>query len=284
MILILGASGYIGSYLFSRFKKESLEVTGTYFQNKSPGKIYFDLESMSLSDIPVARAKWDYVIISAASNTKIDDCRTYLDYSYKTNVIKTKGIIDYCHLNDIVPVYFSTDHVFDGKKGNYTESDERNPINCYGQMKYEVENYLIESGKSYLILRMSKVFGVDLDDGTLISSMVKNIKSTRMLTCADDQLMTPLFVDDLAQFTLTLIENKYTGIFHLASTKAVTRYEIGLAIQKYFNLDASVNTCKINSFGLLEKRPILTNLNITKYKEITGYKEPEISNFLGMIN
>ena len=52
-----------------------------------------------------------------------------------STLTKTKNVIDYCFENNIVPIYISSDGVFDGLKGGYIETDKKNPTNCYGAIK-----------------------------------------------------------------------------------------------------------------------------------------------------
>ena len=284
-LLITGASGYIGNYLFGQFKKENFDVLGTYFRNKKEGLLYFDLEKMSIDELRINLKKIRYVIILAAANAKIDESKIHWGYNYKINVVRVKSLIDYCFKHNIVPIYISSDGVFDGLKGNYREEDERNPINSYGRIRYEVENHIINSKKPYVILRAGRLFGTNIEDGTLITDMLKDMRRGKSLKCATDQVFTPLYIKDLFNFVKIIIKKKYTGIFHLASLKATNRYEIARAIQNFFKLkNVKIYPCKINSLGLLDKRAKLTDLNISKYKSLTGHEEKQIEHFLRMIN
>ena len=141
MILVLGASGRIGGYLFARLKQDKFDVSGTYCHNKRHESIYFNLESMPLSDLHVSPS---HVIFGAAVNPRPELSKNVAD-SYETNVVRTIKIINYCFDQNIVPIFMSTDNVFDGKKGNYKETDKTNPLNNYGKMKCEVENHLLAS-------------------------------------------------------------------------------------------------------------------------------------------
>ena len=284
MILIVGASGYIGNSLFNRLKKESFDVIGTYFRNKKPGLFYLDLENPNLDNLNLNIKSIRYMIIAAAANASIDKTKKFWDYSYRVNVIKTKSLIDFCFKHGIEPIYLSSDGVFDGAKGKYTEEDERNPINCYGKIRYEVENYIINSGMPYLILRMGRVFGTELEDETLITRMLKTLRENKRLVCAIDNIFTPIYEGDLFNFIKTLTEYKCHGIFHLASQKATSRYEIAKAIQNFFKLkNADIAPCEIDSMNLLDKRPKRIDLNISKYKNLTGYREKPIEHFLSLI-
>ena len=102
-----------------------------------------------------------------------------LKNSYFVNLERTKEIINYCSENGIIPVYISSDAVFDGQKGNYKEKDLKKPINNYGKIKDKVEKYILKKNQKYLIVRMSKVFGLDLNDETLVTQLLKKMKSSK---------------------------------------------------------------------------------------------------------
>lgn len=284
MILVLGSSGYIGHYMYKRFKEESWDVMGTYCHNKKEGMLHFDMENMEIDGLGLDIDKIKYVILSAAVNATIDESKIQWERSYNINVIKMKKVINYFLNNNIVPIYISTDNVFDGKNGKYIETDKRNPINSYGQLRNEIEDYLMEAGSRFVVLRMGKVFGTEIDDDTLITSILKAMREGQKITCAEDQFFTPLYIGDLFDSIRTLISSEHYGVFHLTSIKKTTRYEIAESVKKYFDLnDVEIITCKINSLGLLEKRPLLTDLDDYKFRKITWAKRRDIAYYFGLI-
>ena len=136
-----------------------------------------------------------------------------------------------------------------------------------------------------MILRMGRVFGTDLKDGTIITSMIRDLKERKKLKCSDDHFFTPLYIKDLCSAITKLIHNKYEGILHLISVEATSRYKIAKNIQKYFNLnDVEIIPCKINSLGLLEKRPLMIDLDDSKSNSILGIKHFNIDHYLKMID
>ena len=91
----------------------------------------------------------------------MDETKKNWQNSYYINVERVKAIIDYCFKNKVIPIYISSDAVFDGSKGNYSENDKKNPILSYGKIKNEVENYLLNSNNFFLIVRIGRVFGIN---------------------------------------------------------------------------------------------------------------------------
>jgi len=282
MILIIGASGYIGEHLFQRFKEEGYDVVGTYARNYRQDLIHFDLETSSLADLP---QKPDYVLICSVAYHYLDDSKKYWERAYSLDVVQIKKILDYCFANNITPIYFSSDNVFDGKKGNYHEDDLRNPLTAYGRLKFEVENYLFTSQKHFVILRMGKVFGVVPRDGTLITTMVDDLAvQQKKIQCATDRLISPLFINDLFYFTMKIIDEKIAGVYHLTSLSPLTRYDLAKAIINFFNLDNTLaSQCEFRNLQLLDQRPNLIDLNDQKYCDLTAQKKIDLSSYLELI-
>ena len=262
--------------MFDRFKEDSFDVFGTYCKNKKKGMIFFNLENMALDELKFKKNP-THMVIAAAANPR-PELSTNLKDSYEVNVSQTIKLIDSCFEKNIVPVYISSDNVFDGKKGNYKETDKTNPLNNYGKMKCEVEKHLLSSNKPSVLLRFGKVFGID---DTLIVETFNNLKLGKEVGYATDQIFTPVYAEDVYEFIKDAIRNDYHGIFHLGSTKPVSRYEVAQKIKDFFKMrTAKIKPCRINELGLSEKRPLKIDLNLKKYKKLTGKKEREIEYFL----
>lgn len=282
-ILILGATGLVGSNLFKYLKDKKYSVTGTYFKNKKKNCIYFDISKNSINLIKNIK-KIKYIVIASAINVNLDETKKDYKKSYFINVRKTKVVIDQCFKNDITPIYISSDAVFDGKKGNYKESDKKNPIHAYGRIKNEVEKYIIKQKKKYLIVRTSRIFGVSKNDNTFLTSLKKRIQTQEKIHCSSDQKFSPIFVNDLSNYIEKLIKNNYFGIFHLVSIKSITHYKIARSVKKFFKIKKNkVISCKINSLKVIEKRPLLTNLLMYKFESLFNVKYNNLEYYLKKI-
>jgi len=202
------------------------------------------------------------------------------DSAYRINVVKTKQLISACADSGIVPVYFSTDNVFDGVKGNYDEKDSTNPLNLYGRIKCEMESYLYGLNAPFLLLRFGKTFDVVRGDPTLYS----NMKPGDRLKLATDQIFTPLYIDELFGFIQKCIAENITGLYHLASTFPVNRFEIAKKAKKFFGIcNVDLTSCSIDELGLVEKRPKNIDLNVIQYQNVSGKGQRDIEYFLRMI-
>lgn len=279
MILILGASSRLGGHLYRHFQRESFEVVGTHCNNQQSGTVHFNLEDMVLDDLNL-EARPTHVIVALAANPRPELTKQDVGYSYKINVEKTKTLLDDCFEKKIVPIYISTDNVFDGQKGHYRETDPTNPLNSYGAMKCEIERHIFGHSEPYLLLRMGKVFGMH-NDNTLILETLLSLKNGKPLVCSTDQVFSPFYAMDLYEFVRDAITHNYQGIFHLASVKPTTRYDVAKTIAAYFKIkNAQITPCKINEIGLKERRPLKIDLDIAKYTKLTGKRAMELEHFL----
>ncbi len=266
MIFILGASGYIGSHLFTRLEINDKQVMGTCCKNPSKGLVPFDLSSDVFPPPGVDIDRITHLVITAASTTKIDQVKERYEYYHSIDVGRLCDILKTCRSNNIVPTYISTDFVFDGEKGGYAEQDLTGPLNGYGRIKEEVENFIVDHFSNFMIIRVGKVFDIKPDGGTMITDMIRDLKQGKILACSDDQVFTPVEIEDLVSFIELGIDRNLSGIFHAASTKALTRYDIGATVVRSYGLDESlILSCRINDLGLPEKRPLKIDMDVSKY-------------------
>jgi len=273
-ILLIGASGYIGNRIFNHFKNKNYNITGTYNRNKTdPELLRYDLAS----DDCVLSNAFTHVIIASGLHASLDDSRLFIEDAFRINVDAVIKIIKRCHELDIVPIYLSTDGVFDGKNGSYLEDDFRNPINSYGVVKKSVEDYFFEnSDKRYVILRFGKAYSFECLQDTFFSEIIYKCDSTNEVICATDQIITPVEIDDVCLAIERIISCSYFGVFHIASSKPVTRFQVAMMSNNILNnKNLNIIPAKINELGLLEVRPINTSLNNQKSIEMLNLKPPE---------
>ena len=102
------------------------------------------------------------IIIHCASLTNVDKCEIEKDATEKINVLSTKYLVECVDNKDIKLIYISTDAVYDGVRGDFSENDKVNPLNYYGQSKYEGELEIAKK-ENFLIFR-TNIFGWNIQD------------------------------------------------------------------------------------------------------------------------
>ena len=173
---------------------------------------------------------------------------------------------------DIKIIFTSTEFVFDGIKGDYTETDLPNPILVYGEQKLEIEEYIQKIIKDFTILRLSKVYGDDINDNTLFTSWYKKLLSEpKSITCAYDQIFSPVYINDVIKSIIAVIKYNLCGLYHVAGPVAQSRLEfLELLLNKITTkkrIRTKIKTCSIYDFNLLEKRPLDVSMNASKLIE-----------------
>ncbi|VVB78748.1 RmlD substrate binding domain protein [uncultured archaeon] len=284
MELVIGASGYIGKEFCRYFSEKKKPFLGTYFSHEEKG-----MEFLDLKDPDLRRLKTDLTQVSHAficsGMAKIDDCKKYEDKSFKINILGTERIIEQCFNFNILPVFLSSDAVFDGKKGNYSESDRTNPITVYGEQKKTIEDFLVKQEKDFFIARLSKVFGVSKEDNSFLSSWKQDLKAGKEIYCATDNILSFTYVKDLVQVIDLALEKNLRGLYNIASPKSYSRFELATILKSKLAIGSGkITPCFLNDFDFLEKRPLNTSLNCEKIIKDTEFNFSRIEDLIDRIN
>ena len=264
MIGIVGASGFIGFNLYKFLKNKDKEVIGTYFSTRKEGLTKFDLcsDNYSLFD------NCNYVVLSNGI-TNIDECFLKKDVAYKINVEKTIELIDYLSDRNVKVIFLSSDQVFDGKRGYYTEEDEANPINHYGRLKLQIEGFMKKNIKDSLILRLSKTYSRNLEEGGMFAEIFLNLKDGKKVKAAYNQIFNPTEVKIVCEGIYKAIKMGLSRIYHLADERVMSRYDFATTIADKYGFDKSlIEPIDINGISLFEKRPLNSSLNVERMRKL----------------
>ena len=159
-LLITGASGLYGSKLAETASKRSFKVYSGYSQvQPAYGKpINFDVSDKNQVEKTFKKIQPE-IVVHAAALTDVDKCETNKKLAWKTNVEGTRNIAQAAKAYNTFLVYISTDYIFNGEKGQYTETDKPAPINHYGKSKLEAEKIVESLLHEYCIARPSVIYG-----------------------------------------------------------------------------------------------------------------------------
>ena len=165
------------------------------------------------------------VIIHTAALTDVDGCESRRDDAYRINVEGTGNVVDVCRRCGIKLIHISTDYVFDGKAGPYSETDAPHPINVYGRTKLESEELVTRALDRYVIARSMVLYGY-YRAGRLnyVTWLVDALRRKEPVRIVDDQVGTPTLADDLAQALILIDKRDVRGLFHTAGNDCLTRY------------------------------------------------------------
>ena len=171
-ILITGASGLLGSKLFEILSKHN-EVVGTYFSKKTYRCSYFDITDRRF--VGSFFNKIDpQVVVHTAAISDADYCEENHEAAKITNITGTNNIIEACKMHDCKMVFISSDYVFDGNNGPYSEESNTGPLNYYSITKVVSENAIQNELEDYIIVRPAILYGYNgfQTNGVVINNFV----------------------------------------------------------------------------------------------------------------
>jgi dTDP-4-dehydrorhamnose reductase len=139
-------------------------------------------------------------------------------------------------------VHISTDAVFDGRKGNYTEEDEPNPLGVYAHTKLEGERRVAQADPHAIIARVN-LFGWSISGNRSLGEFfVNNLSAGKRVMGFTDIVFCPLLANHLAQILIKMLENDLSGLYHVVSRECLSKYTFGLRVADKFGLNSSLIT------------------------------------------
>lgn len=245
-ILVTGYKGQLGFDVVKEANSRGIEAVGV------------DIEEMDITDATcvdrvIKSGNYDAVVHCAAW-TAVDKAEDLQEACRKVNVDGTANIANVCEELDIPMMYFSTDYVFDGEGDTpWNEYDERNPLNVYGQTKYEGE-LAVEKLDKHFIVRIAWVFGVN--GHNFIKTMLRLGKERGAVSVVNDQIGNPTYTYDLAKLVVDMIQSDKYGKYHVTNSgDYISWYDFACEIFKQAGMDVSVTQVDSNAFPAKAKRP-----------------------------
>ncbi|MBD3311042.1 MAG: sugar nucleotide-binding protein [Candidatus Magasanikbacteria bacterium] len=233
-ILLIGSSGFLGSKIFECSPKKFCvwKAHRNTMDNTKIHHIKIDLtDTISIKKaLKISKPK---IVIYAS--------RIYPhDSNPKKIKIYTKKLVQLLNAPKTKLIYFSSDAVFDGEKGNYKENDKTNPKTDYGKAKLSAEQMIKQFSDNFLIIRTGYILGRDKKNFDKRSLEVLNcLKKNQKIERFDDIKRSTIKVEKLAKIVWKLIDQNLKGIIHVAEKKQ-SPFEMGLYLAKKFNFDSSL--------------------------------------------
>lgn len=254
-ILVTGVKGQLGYDVVREGESRGLEMFGT------------DVDNMDITDAgQVKQVIEDYrpdAVIHCAAYTAVDAAEDNQELCRKINVDGTRNIVEVCKSMDIPMMYFSTDYIFNGQGENFwKEDDEKQPLNVYGQTKYEGELAVQELIQKYFILRISWVFGVN--GNNFIKTMLRLGKERGAVGVVSDQIGSPTYTYDLAKLVIDMIQTDKYGAYHVTNDGLCSWYEFACEIFKQAGLDVKVTPLTTAEYPAKAVRPFNSRMSKDK--------------------
>lgn len=290
-ILVIGSNGLLGQKLCEIIVRgAAYNLTIASIEEKPVlhvvGAQYMRVDITSKKEVKsLVHTCHPDVIINAAAMTNVDACETERELCWRINVDGVENIVDAAKKRDTKVIHVSSDYVFDGKSGPYSEDDRPEPLSYYGKSKLASENLLRTSGVPYLIARTMVLYGFAPGvKANFALWLIDSLENKKNVTVVDDQLGNPTLVDDLAYGLIQGFELERTGIYNIAGRDIVSRYDFAQKLANVFNLDALLITpIKTSSLNQPAPRPLNSGLVTLKAEVELGYKPSSVEQGLRIL-
>ncbi|WP_353138529.1 SDR family oxidoreductase [Pseudopedobacter sp.] len=280
-ILVTGSNGLLGQKLTDAvLKNRQFELIATgKGVNRHPVKTGYVYEEMDITNkdsiASVVRKHHPDAIINTAAMTNVDTCESQREECWLLNVTAVEYLADLCREEGIQLVHLSTDFIFDGEEGPYTEDATPNPLSYYGESKLAAEQLLEHSGIHYAILRTIIVYGIvnDMSRSNIILWAKGALEKGNPINVVNDQWRMPTLAEDLADICLLAVEKEAQGVYNASGKDMMSIIELVQRVATYYNLDKSlIKPISSATLNQAAKRPKKTGFILDKSVKELGYQ------------
>jgi dTDP-4-dehydrorhamnose reductase len=255
--VVVGGSGQIGGWLLRVLAERGHQAVGTYNTVAFPGLTHLDAADLAASMAWLIEQKPD-VVYYPAGFTWVDGCERDPARADSANLEQPLNLARAAAESGARFVYFSTDYVFDGVAGPYSEVSPTNALSVYGKSKLEAESALADAvGDLLLTVRTSWVYGPESQGKNFSYQLAKALSTGKTLECPSDQISSPSYGPDVARAVIALVEMGQSGLIHVAGPEVMDRVEFARGIARGFGLDPSLIVGKTTAeLGQVVPRPL----------------------------
>jgi dTDP-4-dehydrorhamnose reductase len=280
-IMVSGSNGLLGQKITDLSLMDSeIELIATSIgPNRHPlkaGYTYEELDVLNTERLDELVTNYHPdAIIHTAAMTNVDACEHDRDKCYALNVKSVENLIEVCQRRNIQLIHLSTDFIFDGEDGPYTENAKANPLSYYGETKLESEILLQNSSCNWAILRTIIVYGIvnDMSRTNIVLWAKAALEKGEPINVVNDQWRMPTLAEDLAQCCLLAVKKNAKGIFNASGKDLMSILEIVERVADYYGLDKTlINPISSESLNQAAKRPKKTGFILDKTIRELGYE------------
>jgi dTDP-4-dehydrorhamnose reductase len=262
-LLVIGGSGELGQQVVAA--AGTWEVHATYLTRRlpTPGAAWHRLDITDRRAVHKLIAQLRPTAIIHAAVSAHSRAEAPADAGFRASIVDGgRYVAEAAAEAGARCLVLSTDLVFDGTQGNYTEEDPPDPIMAYGQAKADMECALLAMGTDLAIVRTSLILTLE-PMGKHVAWVVDALRRGEPRALFTDELRCPIWSGELAAALLELATLDYRGLLHVAGPEVIHRYALGLELADYFGLDASLITPALSAESGLN-RPLDCTLNCSR--------------------
>jgi len=270
-ILLTGALGQLGKAVIDQLEpKYMLIPTDILESSKYSNYLKLDISDVNNIEKVIAEESPD-VIINLAAMTDVDGCELDPTKAKLINTESVKGLLKY-HSCKFIQI--SSDYVFDGTSGPYSEDDETNPVSVYGETKLDAELYIEKNSTNWCIIRTNVLFDYDeYAQASFVKWVVDSLSDGKQINVVNDQWNNPTWTQDLAKVIEQIVDNDVQGKYHYGGADYLNRYEFAKMIADVFDLDSKlIKATDTVSLNQAAKRPLKGGLITDKIEQALNIK------------
>jgi len=261
----------LGGNIAAEFSRK-FEISGVY--RNHPNTRLLKQYRLDLADpagvIRLSRQLQPDAIIHCAAFTDVEACEENYELAHNCNALTARNLLS-AFGRQIKFIYISTDSVFDGRKGDYSEMDTPSPLNNYAKTKLEGEMFVEEMSDNYAIIRANIIGWNHVKGESFAEWVLRSLSEKNPIRMFSDVIFSPVSANTLAVFIDKLLEMDFTGKLNIASEDFASKYEFGVRLSRAFGLDSSlIAPASVDEFRFKAKRSKNTSLNTSKAKARFG--------------
>lgn len=281
-VLVTGSNGLLGQKLLDLYlttKDAQLVATARgnnrYTEMEGYGYTYQQMDVTQQSEVMLNIIRYcPTTVINTAAMTNVDACEQDKEGCDQLNIESVKYLVEACNQFDAHLIHLSTDFIFDGENGPYTEESAANPLSYYGESKLKAEEYIKANCKSWAIVRTILVYGIvnDMSRSNIVLWVKNSLEQGKSINVVDDQFRMPTLAEDLAKGCYLIEKEQAQGIYNISGKDYMSVYEIAQRVADFWKLDKSlIGRADSTSFTQPAKRPLKTGFDLSKSKEVLLY-------------
>lgn len=278
-ILLTGATGMLGKHIFTLLEGNAeidLYAVGRSAQPQIKNYINADISNIAQLHAVLDDLKPECVIHCAAE-TNVNLCETDKERVYSLHVLSSEAIASKTYISK--SIYVSTDSVFDGQRGNYTETDLKNPLNYYAKTKSLGEDMFLHGQHPAVIIRTNIIGYSTPFKSSLFEWAYQNLKQSNPVSGFTNIIFNPLYVKTLAEIVVneTVSKDANTGIYNFGTNGHISKYDFLNMMASAFDFQPGLISPVVADTGNgTTLRPLNTTLNIGETEKKLNIKFPTL--------
>ena len=269
---IIGASGFIGSHLINKYRSKYSDCIGTSFSNNQKNLLKFDLKNPNIKPLDLERTGHKAVIITSYK-ANISYCENEPREAYKINVEGVLKLIKNLSQTSMKIIFLSSEYIFEGTEGKHADNHPGAPNTSYGKHKKIVEDEIKSLTDNFLVLRLSKIYGLTKGDKTILDETANLLNQNKEVLAASDQYFNPTFIEDLIKAIIDIQERDLKGYINVCASEIWSRFEMHTQLAQFMGKDKNlIKKIKLYDIPVMKGRPLNTSMVCKRLNQETQSK------------